>query len=306
MDVAKANEAIQNVADKFKINAQSIVIGLVVAVAVSFLVAYLLYYFAQRSLLNKAPFIFKDTATPRLGNELSKFYAGGMPGLANGRRMSFSFWIYIHDIDKFKGVIRHVMHLGETDLLTASPTVFLGPNDNKLYVAMNMTKPIAYPTNTVTVQDKMIYMAQKHGIVFDYMPIQRWVHVGVVINESVNNGSITGFLDGEIVKTLTTGTRFSTAASTLNIPQTTDTTNFQNLLLDKRGNLFIGGSMSEPEIGPGFSGLVSSVKFFNHDLNVKDMYNDYRGGPIGGGILGKLGQKLGYGVRAPIYKLGEQ
>ncbi len=304
MDAAKATEAIQTVAAKFKINAQSIVVGLVVAVAVSFVVAYILYYFAQSKMLNKVPYVFKETGNPRLGTELSKFYAGGMPGLENGRRMSFSFWIYIHDINKYKGVLRHVMHLGESDLLTASPVVFLGPDDNKLYVAMNPNKVIAYPTGVTTVPQKMMYIAKKHGLVFDYIPIQRWVHVGVVINESVNNGSITGFLDGEIVKTVTTGMSVSPIA-TLSIPQTTDTTVFQNLLLDKRGNLFIGGSMSEPDIGPGFSGLVASVKFYNHDLNVKDMYNDYRGGPIGGGFLGKLGQKLGYGVRAPLYKIGD-
>ncbi len=294
MDAAKANEAIQAVTSKFSGNAQSIVVGLVIAAAISFAVAYILYYVINKKVLMKAPFVFKDTSVPRLGTEVSKYYAGGMPGLANGRRLSFSFWIYVHDINKFKGVLRHVMHLGETELMTASPVVFLGPNDNKLYVAMKPSADPTYPGNVTTADDKLMYIAKKHGIVFDYIPIQRWVHVGVVINEAVNGGSITGYLDGEIVKTVTTGARPYT--------EVTEATSFQNLLLDKRGSLYIGGSMSDPNMGPGFSGLVATVKFFNYDLNVKDMYNDYRSGPVGGGILGKLG----YGLRTPIYKTGGQ
>lgn len=294
MNAENATQAIQSVTSNLKINAQAVLVGLVVAAAVSFGVAYWLYYIINRNLLMKAPFVFDETTTPRLGTELSKFYAGGMPGLANGRRMSFSFWIYVHDINKFKGVPRHVMHLGEETLMTSSPVVFIGPDDNKLYVAMKPGTEDIYPGGVTTTTQKLMYIAQKHGLIFDYLPIQRWVHVGVVINESVNGGSITGFMDGELVKTVTTGTRL--------FGSTTDAASFQNLLLDKRGSLYLGGSMADVNSGPGFSGLVSTVKFFNFDLNVKDMYNEYRKGPVSNGVL----SRLGYGIRTPIYKTSEQ
>lgn len=291
----KASAAIKNLTGKLGAEgAMPIVVGLVVAVVVSFGVAYALYYIITKNVLNKRPYLFKETTTPKMGNQLTKLYAGDMPGISNGRRMSFSFWMYINDINKYKGLPRHVLHLGESTLLDASPVVFLGADDNKLYVAMNKMQPIEYPSWTDTTSKKLQYMASRYGIVFDYIPLQRWVHVGVVINESVNGGSITGYLDGELVKTMTTG-------SSVNLQGTIATTDFQNLLLDKRGSLFIGGAMNDPS-GQGFSGLVSKVQFYNYDLNVRDMYNDYLSGPISGGLLGKLG----YGVRSPIYKTGTQ
>lgn len=288
----KASEAIKNITGKFGgPGAMPIVVGLIVAVAVSFAVAYFLYYTINNNVLNKQPYLFKETSSPKPGNQITKLYAMDMPPISNGRRMSFSFWIYVNDINKYKGLPRHVLHLGDADLITSAPVVFLGANDNKLYVTMNNVAN-TMPSWATTRTQKLEYLAAKFGLVFDYIPLQRWVHVGVVVNETVNGGSITGYLDGELVKTVTTGT-------SVRLQGTIATTNFQNLLLDKRGSLYIGGAMNDP-MGQGFSGLVSKVKFYNHDLNVKDMYNDYRSGPIAGGFLGKLG----YGVRAPIYKTG--
>lgn len=285
-------EAVKNVMSKFGgVEAIPIVVGLLVAVVVSFAVAYVLYYIIQKGVLNKRPYLFKDTSVPRPGTQVTKIYAGDMPGISNGRRMSFTFWIYINDIDKYKGLPRHVMHIGENVTTEGSPIVFLGANDNKLYVSMNKTKK-DYPSYANNTTKKLEWLASKYGMVFDYVPIQRWVHVGVVVNETVNGGSITGYLDGELVKTVTTGT-------SVPIQGTIATTDFQNLMLDKRGSLFVGGAMNDP-VGQGFSGLVSKVKFFNFDLNGKDMYNDYRSGPIAGGFLAKLG----YGLRTPIYKTG--
>lgn len=289
---AKATEAVKGLASKFSGDqAMPIVVGLIVAVGVSFGVAYFLYYVITNQVMNKRPYMFEDTSVPKAGNQITKLYAGEMPNITNGRRISFSFWIYIHDIDKYKGVVRHVMHLGDEDVMSGSPVVFLGANDNRIYIAMD--KPnITYPAWATTPRQKLEYRATKHGMIFDYVPIQRWVHVGVVINESVNGGSIIGYMDGELVKTVTTDTNVMVQGSL-------EKTSFQNLVLDKRGSLFIGGSMTSP-MGPGFSGLVSKVKFYNHDLNVQDMYKDYRSGPLAGGVL----SKLGYGLRTPIYKTG--
>lgn len=292
MEAEKVTETAKNVLQKF--GGQQLLVGLIVAAAVSFAVAYVLYYLITRTTLNKVPYLFEETNSPKPGNELTKLHAGDIPPITNGRRMSFSFWMYIHDVEKYKGVVRHVMHIGEKPMDGAAPVVFLGPNDNKLYVAMTKATTFNYPSWARTQAQRLIYQAHTFGLVFDYIPIQRWVHVGIVINESVNGGSISGYLDGELVKTVTTGTNINTR-------QGIQTTNFQDLLLDKRGSLWIGGSMADPS-GPGFSGLVSKVKFYNYDLNIQDMYNDYRSGPLGLGFLGRLG----YGLRAPIYKTGAE
>jgi len=71
--------------------------------------------------------------------------------------------------------------------------------------------------------------------------------------------------------------------------------------LDKTGDIWIGGSPSE-SVGPGFAGLVSKVTFFNHDINAKDVYEDYMKGPIDS-LLAKMGLPA-YGIRTPLYRMG--
>jgi hypothetical protein len=120
------------------------------------------------------------------------------------------------------------------------------------------------------------------------------VHVGVVINENASGGMIMGYLDGELVKSVTTGATGSVGTT----PATADIT---GLNLDKVGDVWIGGSPSE-SVGPGFSGLVSKITFFNYDINAKDMYTDYLTGPIDS-MMARLGLPA-YGVRSPLYRLG--
>jgi hypothetical protein len=128
------------------------------------------------------------------------------------------------------------------------------------------------------------------------------VHVVVVVNEEVSGGSIQAFLDGELVKSVEAGktvnVEFVRSAATKIHSQEYK---FQNLNLDKVGDVYIGGSLME-SVGPGFAGLISKITFVNHDLNIKDIYNLYREGPIDN-MAAKLGMPA-YGVRSPIYKIG--
>jgi len=73
------------------------------------------------------------------------------------------------------------------------------------------------------------------------------------------------------------------------------------LNLDKPGDIYVGGSAIEQDVGPGFSGLVASLTFFNHDLNAKDIYRIYEAGPVDN-LAAKLGLPA-YGVRSPIYRI---
>jgi hypothetical protein len=68
------------------------------------------------------------------------------------------------------------------------------------------------------------------------------------------------------------------------------------------GNVWVGGSMMDPEIGPGFAGLVSKIEFVNYDMNVSDIYAKYMEGPIDN-LASKLGLPA-YGMRSPVYRIG--
>lgn len=127
----------------------------------------------------------------------------------------------------------------------------------------------------------------------NYLPINRWVHVAAVVNEDASGGSISAYLDGELVSTVRTGQQ-NVAANV------TEAAKVQNLKLDRAGSLFVGGSTND-EIGPGFSGLVSKVTLYNYDLNVGDVYREYRAGPVDN-LLSKMGLPP-YGLRSPVYRI---
>lgn len=186
----------------------------------------------------------------------------------------------------------------------------------------------------------LAYLNAIRGITIDYIPLQRWVHVGIVVNEDLNGGTITAYVDGQLqsqvspqtpmridspfikmgytstgspvlnaittVKnesaqlTINTQTMSTSTASTATDKPIVPKFNITTVDLDHKGDIYIGGSLSSA-MGAGFSGLVSKIQFFNYDLNAQDIYNNYLKGPIDN-LLAKVGLPP-YGVRNPIYKL---
>jgi hypothetical protein len=126
------------------------------------------------------------------------------------------------------------------------------------------------------------------GFTIDYVPIQRWVHVGFVIND-IGGGSITTYIDGNFYEKLD---RNSGLEGNLRL---------EKLNLQCEGSLIVGGTDSGVPGPFGFSGLLSKFTVFNYDLNKNDMYKEYHKGPING-MLASLGVGA-YGLRNPVYKL---
>jgi hypothetical protein len=318
----------------------SVITIIAVGIVVTLVTAFALYWLISKTVVNQNSYTLVESNTPILCTQVSNCSGDQIPNSTNGVRSSLSFWIYINDISKFAGSNRHVFHRGQsTDTLsTASPYVFLDPNTSALYVAFNSTtnqfsgtvgNPQASGTGSIvpassssypsaatimagaTAAQQSSFILQATGITFPYIPLQRWVHVSVVVNEDSNGGTLTGYLDGQLVQTVnssTATTPIQSVSYTYPVSSThgkgtvnfdvIPTMNIQNINLDYKGNVYVGGSLSDP-IGPGFSGLVSRIEFFNYDMNANDVYNDYIRGPVDSNLLGKLG----LGVRTPIYSL---
>lgn len=281
--IEKATEAVKN-------SSGSILVVLIGVALLAFLVAYVLYWLINRYVVNKKSFLLPATRYPVVGTQYTKVSGADIPSTGNGKRMSMCFWIYLHDIDKYKGTFRHVFHRGDQKIRNSSPSplVFLDQDTNRLHITF-------YPgTNDGSVVDNpaqdyntfAMSLLQKYGITVDYIPLQRWVHLAVVVNENANGGSMTAYVDGELVNTVTSNK---------------DGKIISNMMLDKAGDVWVGGSSSE-EVGPGFSGLVSKITFFNTDINAKDVYDDYQRGPVDS-LMSKLGLPA-YGVRSPVYRIG--
>lgn len=281
-------------------NKITVIAGLVFVILVCFFVSLGLYYVISKMIFNQSKIIIPVTKTPIVCTKYTKYSITDYNDSGNGKRRSYTFWIYINDLTKYQGQYKHVFHIGEEgDITSGAPFVFLDSIQNKLYFRMatvrvtdDSFKTLKQSTVVNSVQnlsntDKEIFM--KQGIEIPYVPIQRWVHIAVVINENANGGTITAYVDGDISKIASTGDVIG--SQSLNI---------QNLNLDKKGDLHIGGD-GNASMGPGFSGLISKITMFNYDLNDRDVYDNYNEGPLDG-LLASLGL-ANYGIRSPIYRI---
>lgn len=272
--------------------------GLIIGAAV----IALIYWLLNRTVNKRKGYYLPETEVPILGSQVVSLPADKIPESKNGKRQTVMFWIYVYDLNKFKGTYRHVWHRGDrTDNWEkASPSVYLDKETNKLHFTIGTMSADAYNgqgwhARSATADEKYDFIQKTRGVTIDYIPIQRWVHIAIVINEDVNNGTLTAYVDGELTKVETTekskGFKLGSRSGTTRL-------NINNANLNKKGNIYVGGSPSD-EIGPGFSGLVSRIGIFNYDLNAKDIYNEYKKGPVS-----SMSGKIGYGVRTPVYRIG--
>jgi hypothetical protein len=278
----------------------TVVMGLIFVILLCFFVAFGLYVLISQSIFNQSKLVIPGTKVPIVCNSYTKYSIENFNKSGNGLRRSYTFWIYINDLNKFNGSYKHVFHIGNApgDITAASPYVFLDKFENKLYVrfaSREDTYKRLYPNSISTAQSfntidqKNTFLEQ--GIEVPYVPIQRWVHIAIVVNETTNGGTIAAYVDGDLSKIITTN----------DILDGGGFVKVRDLLLDQTGDLHVGGSISSDSIGVGFSGLISKVTMFNYDLNDRDIIANYNEGPLDG-FLSSLGL-ANYGLRSPIYKI---
>lgn len=271
-----------------------VIVGLIFTIILCIFVAYGLYWVISNSIFNQSKLIIQGTKVPVLCNVQNQFSITDFNKTGNGKRRSYTFWIYINDMNKYTGSYKKVFSIGDKgDIRRSSPYVFLDKTENKMFVRFASVTSDTFDEELSSVQNLNQTQLSKfmiQGIEIPYIPIQRWVHIAIVVNENSNGGTIVGYVDGDISKIVTTG----------EINSTNNVIKINNLDLDKMGNLYVGGSFDSMD-GPGFSGLISKVTLFNYDLNDKDVYEDYNRGPLNG-LLSSLGL-ANYGVRSPIYKI---
>jgi len=270
---------------------------IVIAFLVMVIVAYFLYYIITDNILYQQKIDVEGTEVPIICNELSEFKITKSLPNSNGIKRSYGFWIYINDIDKYTGEYRHIAHLGKDagQITNACPYIFLDKTENKIHVRFapkkdNLGEAILLTDTTVTsnVPNILTYAGgtgSKCGITIKYVPIQRWVHIVIVISD-VNGGLVYTYIDGELADQDDTRTLILHELG------------FEN----KVGTLFVGGNISNTTIGAaGFSGLLSKFSYYNYDLNKNDIYKEYTKGPLNG-LLTSMGI-VSYGLRNPVYKI---
>jgi len=278
-----------------------IYIGLFLVIVVCLIIAYILYYFITTKLFSNIRQVVDETRIPIICTEKRRFDFD-IKTTGNGERRSYTFWIYIHDMNKYAGNYKNVFNIQSSssvnDPKKASPFVFLDKTDNKMYVRFGESGTINVDSgvssyNNLTETRLKTFM--KTGLVIPYIPLQRWVHIAIVCNANSYKNYIYAYVDGDLVSTT------SNNEKDRYLGDTDDTRKvLTRININLKGIVNVGGELNSTE-GPGFSGLVSKISTFNYELNQRDVYNDYYWGPIGN-ILARLGLGM-YGIRNPIYKL---
>ena len=272
---------------------------ILLAVIIAVIAGYTLYYIITDNVLYQQKVEVSGTEVPIICNELSYFKIDKMLPNSNGIKRTYSFWIYINDINQYNGNYRHIAHIGaqHKQIKDASPYIFLDSKSNKIHVRFSPKDDrleLTYRLNDLVENNlsRLLDFANsdggknKCGITIDYVPIQRWVHVAIVISD-VNKGVIYTYIDGELADVE------KAQENMLNLYEL----NFENM-----GNLYVGGSASNTDVNTtGFSGLISKFTLYNYDLNKNDIYKEYNKGPLNG-LLASIGMS-NYGLRNPIYKL---
>jgi len=273
--IEKATEMLSN---------PSVLYGLIAVIVIAVICVAVVYYFIANAVFNKKSIIIEKTKFPIKGNVKSVIMIENFPSSGNGLRRTYTFWVYVNDVNNAGGKPKHIFSIGNdssTNSITdKSPVVVL--KDSKLYICFPTTDTTTVPNAPITVDEIGNGTKKDNTVSFDYLPMQRWVHIAVVITDDYQGSTVNLYMDAQL------------ASSTTNEK---DGTTLKGFKLDTTGSLIVGGDNSATY---GFNGLLSKVGIHNYDLNSRDIYNIYSEGPIDG-----LLASLGYGVRAPLYKLAD-
>jgi len=282
------------------LNDPNVFYGLIIVIIVAIICAALMYYFIVEKVFNKKTLVVEKTKYPIKGHVRTEIPLDNVPISGNGKRRTYAFWIYINDMSNMKNTYKNVFTIGDNkgNYTDKSPGVFLDKNSNKLWIRFSSSTQIV-PVNLNALSATGNNDFWKRCVKINYVPLQRWVHIAVVVSDTTSGGQITCYVDTELESTYSHDDKnpYSDDGITLGADPN-NKLQINNLDLDKGGYLVCGGDSSVGTNEVGFNGLLSKVTIVNYDLNKKDITKFYNEGPIDG-----LLASVGYGVRNPVYKL---
>lgn len=275
----------------------SILFLIILLVLIAVIIGYIIYNIITDSVLYQTKILIPGTEAPIFCNQLTTYKFNQKLENGNGNKRTYSFWIYIFKITPNNGDYKHVAHITSNEnvriVKDASPYIILDDEKNSLHVRfapkdedkLNV-KLINKSNYNEFMNKKDIVRELKTGFTIDYVPLQRWVHIAIVVND-VGGGSVSMYVDSLL-----------DIVYDRNNSQTLD---ISRLNLNSSDTLVVGGESATVDTIGGFSGLLSKFTMFNYDLNKNDIYKLYKEGPVNT-FMTSLGIGA-YGLRNPIYKL---
>lgn len=223
-----------------------------------------------------------------------KVDASQMSLVSNGQEFSYCFWIILsstydstsdHKLVFQRGNAPVTSSTGQTRYSSnTNPIVLLDKTTNKMYICVatsqvsqsSMVASDILHTNSLNQYDSGFMVS-----VIDYVPLQRWVFVGIVIQDT----TLYVFLDGDLY-----------SATTVYDVSSASHSQVRPMIRGTNGDLLVGEKANTTQ------GYISNSKFFNYALTQKEMQSNYNAGPVKNSILSIFGLN-NYGVRSPIYQV---
>lgn len=230
------------------------------------------------------------------------------------REYSYTFWLYVDGFTQTPGYGKIVFHRGERDnVQQANPIVMMDELTNQLHFVIRTEgstlsasdssidyrklKPILERNYFINKDLKLTDQdINKHLVLsVDSVPRQTWMHYALV----VKNNIVTLYQNGEYYMTKSVNDFMKSKPVEVN--QKGEDLKY-DLVIDKtEGSLYTGRNAS---VGGrnAVNGYLSKLEFFTYALNISDVANIYKKGPIQSNWLQKLGIS-GYGIRTPVFKM---
>jgi hypothetical protein len=307
----KANSAANTVKNAVKgvMSGDKTSLMIVIAITVLLFIFVIIYItFAMKSSSLKGKMLNGEPLDLAKQDRLKIIKGADIPATAAGREYTYSTWIYLENIVNSSSTAHPViMYRGDsTSLSSANPIFFMGANTNKLYVAIDTTTSTLTTSTLDDILKKNWFTSNDPNLTFDssnrhiimtvdYVPLQRWVNVVLV----VDNKMLTLYLDGELysVKSVDEYKKTNATATTRGfVPDSP-------VIEKTSGDIIIGKNAT---LGLDFTidGFLGKVEFFNYALNNTEVRKAYESGPLAKSWLSWLGITQ-YGVRSPVYKLNQ-
>tara|TARA_X000000950_G_scaffold285309_2_gene390882 strand:- start:1675 stop:2511 length:837 start_codon:yes stop_codon:yes gene_type:complete len=171
---------------------------------------------------------------------------------------SITGWFYIDDWN---------YKYGEAKVFLQRPDQEDGENSFNPMIFFNNTE------NNVTIavdcySSQSDYEAERFFCTINNINLQKWVHLGVVIN----NRTLDVYINGKLTKTCM-------------LPGVPKVNNDSNI------DVTPGNNIDNLNDNPGFKGYTSNILFFPKDLTPQQVYDEYRKG-FGGNLFGSYDLKL--------------
>ena len=171
---------------------------------------------------------------------------------------SITGWFYIDDWNYKYGEAKVFLQRPDEEdgESTFNPMIFFNNTENNVTVAVD-----CYSSQTD-------YEAERFLCTVNNINLQKWVHLGVVIN----NRTLDVYINGKLTKTCM-------------LPGVPKVSNDSNI------DVTPGNDIDNLNDNPGFKGYISNILFFPKDLTPQQVYDEYRKG-FGGNLFGSYDLKL--------------